>query len=97
MDCTQIAEKKKGRYYVSEVCGCKAVYIIYSDKLTNDKRRAVCRRHFKALTSWLDRIKSVYEYFEIKDCTCEDKLKTGSVVYSSEDCPIHNVFPVKED
>ncbi len=62
--CSEICEKKgiRAYKYYDEECGCKAYHhITYT--LSNNKSydKLLCNRHFKSVTSWLDRIKIQYQ------------------------------------
>ena len=59
-NCCEIATKKMGFIYVDEECDNKASYTvtyILNNKLTI---KTLCKKHFKLVKTWLERIKITY-------------------------------------
>lgn len=69
--CSEIATKKRKSgihpespsMYVYERCGCRASYAIRYNCPMADRSivKTLCKRHYKSVVAWLDRIKVEHE------------------------------------
>lgn len=63
--CSEIVEKKKKFIYVNEECGNKASFEIKYTLFNNQQaHKTLCKRHYKSVTAWLNRIGCEYSIVE---------------------------------
>ena len=59
--CNQVCEKKRGFYYVDELCGNIAKWKLSYTLQNKLYEKIVCNRHLKSNEAWLNRINTNYE------------------------------------
>lgn len=64
--CVELTEKKKRFYYITDKCGCKSKYGIQYELNGKIVKKTLCGRHFKSVTSWLEKINVKYYYYQLK-------------------------------
>lgn len=65
MTCSQLADKNNGRIIYTEVCGCKAKYILTYTLREKPVVKTVCKKHLNSNKNWLGKISVVYEVKDI--------------------------------
>ncbi len=65
--CNQQCEKRKGLFYVDDLCGNKSKYKLTYTLKNKFHEKYLCIRHLKSNEAWLKRINISYETKQISE------------------------------